>query len=167
MEVKNKNISSDISPASSHNLWIRNIFGTAYCSRYEANVICAISQSQMVITGEYYTEIPFNETHVWPLRAQGRIFEQNFFLLLMFTSGYVKGFGLLANKVTGTQYIPYWYGLIFSDLVVTISLWIKMLYSPPKEKSTRFAPTQIARFIGPTWGPPGSCRPQVGPMLAP
>ena len=27
--------------------------------------------------------------------------------------------------------------------------------------------TQIARFMGPTWGPPGSCRPQVGPMLAP
>ena len=27
--------------------------------------------------------------------------------------------------------------------------------------------TQIARFMGPTWGPPGSCRPQMGPMLAP
>ena len=26
---------------------------------------------------------------------------------------------------------------------------------------------QIARFMGPTWGPPGSCRPQVSPMLAP
>ena len=26
--------------------------------------------------------------------------------------------------------------------------------------------TQIAKFIGPTWGPPGSCRPQMGPMLA-
>ena len=25
---------------------------------------------------------------------------------------------------------------------------------------------QIARFIGPTWGPHGSCRPHVGPMLA-
>ena len=24
-----------------------------------------------------------------------------------------------------------------------------------------------AKFIGPTWGPPGSCRPQMGPMLAP
>ena len=24
----------------------------------------------------------------------------------------------------------------------------------------------IAKFMGPTWGPPGSCRPQVGPMLA-
>ena len=27
--------------------------------------------------------------------------------------------------------------------------------------------TQIARFTGPTWGPPGADRTQVGPMLAP
>ena len=27
--------------------------------------------------------------------------------------------------------------------------------------------TQIAKFMGPTWGPPGCCRPQIGPMLAP
>ena len=27
--------------------------------------------------------------------------------------------------------------------------------------------TQIAKFMGPTWGPPGSCRPQMGPMSAP
>ena len=27
--------------------------------------------------------------------------------------------------------------------------------------------SQIASFTGPTWGPPGSCRPQMGPMLAP
>ena len=26
---------------------------------------------------------------------------------------------------------------------------------------------QIAKFMGPTWGPPGSYRPQMGPMLAP
>ena len=26
---------------------------------------------------------------------------------------------------------------------------------------------QIAWFMGPTWGPPGSWRPQMGPMLAP
>ena len=25
----------------------------------------------------------------------------------------------------------------------------------------------IAKFMGLTWGPPGSCRPQMGPMLAP
>ena len=27
--------------------------------------------------------------------------------------------------------------------------------------------SQIAKFMGPTWGPPGSCRPQISPMLAP
>ena len=27
--------------------------------------------------------------------------------------------------------------------------------------------SKIARFMGPTWGPPGSCRPQMGPILAP
>ena len=27
--------------------------------------------------------------------------------------------------------------------------------------------TQISRFMGPTWGPSGSCRPQMGPMMAP
>ena len=26
---------------------------------------------------------------------------------------------------------------------------------------------QIAKFMWPTWGPPGSCRPQVGPILSP
>ena len=27
--------------------------------------------------------------------------------------------------------------------------------------------TQITKFMGPTWGPPGSCRPQMGPILDP
>ena len=27
--------------------------------------------------------------------------------------------------------------------------------------------SQIARFMGPIWGPPGSCRPQMAPVLAP
>ena len=29
------------------------------------------------------------------------------------------------------------------------------------------AQSQIAKFMGPTWDPPGFCRPQMGPMLAP
>ena len=28
------------------------------------------------------------------------------------------------------------------------------------------AATQIAKLMGPTWGPPGCCQPQMGPMLA-
>ena len=36
-------------------------------------------------------------------------------------------------------------------------------------KAHHFCPieSQIAKFMGPTWGPPGACRPQMGPMLAP
>ena len=30
-----------------------------------------------------------------------------------------------------------------------------------------FPISQIAKFMAPTWGPSGSCRPQMGPMLAP
>ena len=29
------------------------------------------------------------------------------------------------------------------------------------------ASTQLAKFMGPTLGPPGSCRPQMGTMLVP
>ena len=34
-------------------------------------------------------------------------------------------------------------------------------------KRIYYVRTQITKFMGPTWGPPGSCRPQMGPMLAP
>ena len=32
---------------------------------------------------------------------------------------------------------------------------------------TRGVTSHIAKFMGPRWGPPGSCRPQMGPLLAP
>ena len=36
-----------------------------------------------------------------------------------------------------------------------------------KPQNVSLLASQIAKFTGPTWGPPGSCRPQMGPMLAP
>ena len=36
-----------------------------------------------------------------------------------------------------------------------------------KYRKWKYMGSQIARFMGPTWGPHGSCRPHVGPMLAP
>ena len=36
-----------------------------------------------------------------------------------------------------------------------------------KDQIPMSAFSQIAKFMGPAWGPPGSCRPQMGPMLAP
>ena len=43
-----------------------------------------------------------------------------------------------------------------SDLKPTFA--IVMLY---------VVPSQIAKFMGPTWGPPGSCWPEMGTMLVP
>ena len=44
-----------------------------------------------------------------------------------------------------------------------IKLWVWLVFRAGT--LIRTCP-QIAKFMGPTWGPPGSCRPQVGPMLA-
>ena len=46
---------------------------------------------------------------------------------------------------------------------------IKYAHACPYDSATSYSQiiTQIARFMWPTWGPPGSCRPQMGPMLAP
>ena len=41
-----------------------------------------------------------------------------------------------------------------------VSVWWKLA-------NLFFLWSQVAKFMGPTWGPPGSCRPQVGPMLTP
>ena len=34
-------------------------------------------------------------------------------------------------------------------------------------QTNKMRTTQLAKFTGPIWGPPGSCQPQIGPKLAP
>ena len=48
-----------------------------------------------------------------------------------------------------------------------ICLSISSLRRRLVDNNTQGFISQIANFMGPTWGPPGSCRPQMGPMLAP
>ena len=59
---------------------------------------------------------------------------------------------------------PYW-DLCLSMLVnePSVVCFTNMFY----EVAFMSNPSQIARFVWPTWGPPWACRPQVGPMLAP
>ena len=40
-------------------------------------------------------------------------------------------------------------------------------HGPVKNAQIIWADASQPRFMGPTWGPPGSCRTQMGPMLAP
>ena len=49
----------------------------------------------------------------------------------------------------------------------TVYIWKWLLKGRYRECHPHKQPAQIAKFMGPTWGPPGSCRPQMGPMLAP
>ena len=45
-----------------------------------------------------------------------------------------------------------------------ICRWLPLLN---RGRSHKNKATQIAKFMGPTWDPSGSCRPQMGPLLAP
>ena len=53
------------------------------------------------------------------------------------------------------------------------ALWWRTVYTPTRSSLSLFLLLLIKRrcpdskFVGPTWGPPGSCRPQMGTMLAP
>ena len=49
---------------------------------------------------------------------------------------------------------------LYSFLWISRKIWIQNNVRITSMK------TQIAKFIGPTWGPSGSCRPKMGPMLA-
>ena len=55
---------------------------------------------------------------------------------------------------------------IKSGRILTFS-YISVSYSVDSNSIGGLTWTQIARFMGSTWGPPGSCRPQMGPMSAP
>ena len=53
---------------------------------------------------------------------------------------------------------------------VTIYMYSMHMYSvesmPMHQEYFFGIAPEIAKFMGPTWGPPGSCRPPIGPMLA-
>ena len=52
------------------------------------------------------------------------------------------------------------------DMGKSVNVWPQQ--STAKQKPCAyFLGYTVAKFMGPTWGPPGFCRPQMGPMLAP
>ena len=56
---------------------------------------------------------------------------------------------------------------MYSDYGLLLLSGSKLLPGPMLTKFYVTIWSQIARFIGPTWGPSGSCWPSVGRMLAP
>ena len=58
------------------------------------------------------------------------------------------------------------FGTSFPWYVPTLVQLMVYRTSGDKSLSEPMVCTQIAKFMGPTWGPPGAGRTQVGPMLA-
>ena len=70
------------------------------------------------------------------------------------------------RKGTWTCQEKWLYGKILIPVSSRIPSLELVFSSNGSYSRTRFT-SQIAKFMGPTWGPPGSGRPQMGPMLAP
>ena len=56
---------------------------------------------------------------------------------------------------------------IYSPNNFTVRGIMKQLWQLTPSSAKLSIHAQIAKFLGPTWVPPGSCQPQMGPMLAP
>ena len=69
---------------------------------------------------------------------------------------YSNRFHIILSFFTQTYLMWYWY-LVYQKLHMNASACVYL--------GLFWCILKI--FMGPTWGPPGSCRPQVGPMLAP
>ena len=65
-------------------------------------------------------------------------------------------------------YLILWWPQLLVGLFESPTLWM-CLRIPDVMVTTNIGVSlsQIARFMGPTWGPPGPCRPHMGPILAP
>ena len=90
---------------------------------------------------------------------------------------------VLAFALPGHQHLWYWLCKIVKFLScmdksfnwpchVSVEVLIQIvdterINSVQQSISWLLVPFQIAKFRRPTWGPSGSCRPQMGPMLAP
>ena len=82
-------------------------------------------------------------------------------ILTQVIAGYYNNANLWGNNLV-LKIQPYLFRISFNKDVMFP--WLSYLLDGYCHSANS---TQIARFMGPTWGPPGSCRPQMGPMLAP
>ena len=80
----------------------------------------------------------------------------------------VSCFSCGALDIFPGQYRLLWFVLRLAATNSSSSLSISYISPIPYTLGPKIGISpQIARFMGPTWGPPGSCRPQMGLMLAP
>ena len=120
--------------------------------------------------------------HLWisahgGLTATRHYPNQSWFIINVF-SWHSRGSNVIANAYFT---IPYNEFMIYNFEITTpltrVNEWNKLTRFDPLIHLSNsalfiylifnFIVSQITKFMGPTWGPPGSCRPQMDPMLTP
>ena len=76
-------------------------------------------------------------------------------------------FDLRLNKRLGKQSWGWWFETLSHLLWRHRETILGFPHSNVTNSGEINVTTQIANSMGPTWGPPGSCRPQMGSMLVP
>ena len=75
-----------------------------------------------------------------------------------------------ADQATHHYLTQCWY-VVMMHIYTTQPQWVRVLHFVQPwwsaRQSTQWKTNQIAKLIGPTWGPSGAVRTQVGPMFAP
>ena len=56
-----------------------------------------------------------------------------------------------------------WIGHCYVEIIPKVRSYTLAHMQPVIEQNNQ---THVAKFMGPSWGPPGSCQPQMGPILA-
>ena len=110
--------------------------------------------------------------YVFMIRQTDYAIKINFHVLTIFR---YNNYILWSNLFVGCGIVFYDYLQSFRFLIWWMGddKWLEQRLSYSVVVEISYAVTdnmewsQIVKFMGPTWGPPGSCRPQMGPMLAP
>ena len=113
------------------------------------------------------------------LRIHSRLFQRvqstMFLHWLRYWLGVIKATSHYLNQCWNIVYWCIYASLCLNELthwpledVVTISKpTLRIKFMSTCEIAVSWMTSQIARFMGPKWGPPGASRTKVGPMLAP
>ena len=109
--------------------------------RYTTHIIIQICKSLCSAIWQHYMD------QSWAFNDQVKIERPN---------------GEMQDKVVDIQTVQQFLRLLHAYSYEVCNDTIKILWHSLCRKKS-----QITRFTWPTWGRPGSCRPQVGPMLAP
>ena len=112
----------------------------------------------VILSGNYR----HSSNHPWPTR------KSYFVIKTVLGNGWAPLYAMLSARM-----FEHCLGYIFRELNAWFNKWYTWqwmngaCWKSGEAAAEPWVGSQIAKFMGPTWGPPGSCRPQMGPMLAP